>query len=85
MGKTIYSGAHLSVVGVLLAARKQSGLTQTELGARLGRDQTFISNIETRQRQVSLLEFIAIARALGRDPTRLFKEIEQEVPDHLEI
>jgi transcriptional regulator with XRE-family HTH domain len=48
--------------------RVEADLTQRQLAERLGWDQSVISEIETGQRRVSVVEFIAIAEALGFDP-----------------
>lgn len=85
MPKSIFDGAHFCVVEALISARKRSGLTQAEVAAKIGRDQTVISTIERSQRRVDILEFIALARAMNEDPVALFAEIVATVPDHFEI
>lgn len=85
MGKTIYTGPHGVLTDALLLARKRSGLTQAELGARVGRDQTFISIIENRQRQVTVLEFVVLVRAMGLDAAEVFTQISEKIPDDLKI
>ena len=62
---------------VLAETRKEAGVTQEELAARLGRPQTFVSKIERGVRGVDLLEFLEILRALGADPNTVIKRIEQ--------
>ena len=56
----------------LLAARERRALSQTLLGARTGISQTTIANIEGGVSQVTLFNFLAIARELGVEPTELF-------------
>ena len=56
----------------LLAARERRGLSQTLLGARAGISQTTIANIEGGVSQVTLFNFLAIARELGVEPAELF-------------
>jgi len=85
MSKTVFTGAHKHLVRVLKDARKKSGLKQEELAERLGRERTMISLIETGQRRVDVLEFYAIAKALGLDPTELFDELSDKLPDRIEI
>ena len=72
MPKTLFTGGHAALVDILAEARKKSGLTQTELAVKLGKDQSYVSLIERSQRRVDVIEFIAIARALGADPAALF-------------
>ncbi len=85
MAKSIFDGAHLCVVEALINARKRSGLTQAEVAAKIGRDQTVISTIERSQRRIDILEFIALARAMNEDPVALFAEIAAAVPDEFDI
>jgi transcriptional regulator with XRE-family HTH domain len=75
MPKTIFGGEHAKLVGALVEARKRAGLTQEELAARIGRDQTFVSLIERGQRRVDVIEFISIAKAMGNDPATLFRDV----------
>ena len=85
MSKTVFTGAHKHLVRVLKDARKKSGLKQEELAERLGRERTMISLIETGQRRVDVLEFYAIAKALGLNPAELFDELSDKLPDRIEI
>ena len=64
-----------TVGACLAAARRRANLTQIEAAERLGRTQTFISEIERGLRRVDVLEIILIARALGLNPLKLFAEI----------
>lgn len=85
MSKSIFDGAHAQLIEILMAARRRSGLTQAEVAAKVSKDQTFISLIERSQRRVDVLEFIALARAMGEDPQRLFAEVVATVPTSLKI
>ncbi len=85
MPKTVFSHDHAHLVDVLVEARRNAGLTQVELARRLGKDQSFISIIEGRQRRVDVIEFCAISRALGVDPLILFAKIVKFLPDDLKI
>jgi transcriptional regulator with XRE-family HTH domain len=75
MPKTIFGGEHRHLVAVLVEARQASGLTQAELAARVGKDQSFVSIIERGQRRVDVLEFVALARAMNADPAQLFEGV----------
>lgn len=75
MPKTIFGGEHRHLVAVLVEARRASGLTQAELAAKVGKDQSFVSIIERGQRRVDLLEFVDLARAMKVEPTRLFADV----------
>ena len=85
MSKTVFQGEHRHLVDVLIGARKAAGLTQTELAHRVGKDQTFISLIERSQRRVDVLEFYALAKAMGADPVSLFNDVAERLPERLSI
>ena len=80
MPKTIFGGEHRHLVSVLTEASQKSGLTQAELAAQLEKDQSFVSIIERGQRRVDVLEFVALAKAMGEDPTRLFTSVVKRLP-----
>jgi transcriptional regulator with XRE-family HTH domain len=80
MPKTVFTGAHQHIVDVLVEARRQSGLTQAQLAAKVGKDQTFVSLIERSQRRVDVLEFVALAKAMGQRPEELFADVVERLP-----
>lgn len=85
MPKSVYSEAYTTMVGVLVQCRQQNGVTQVELAERLKKPQSFISKIEQRQRRVDVIEFCAIARALGVDPSILFGDLMRALPGEIVI
>ena len=85
MSKTIFEGAHSTLVEMMIGARKNAGLTQTELAERVGKDQSFISLIERSQRRIDILEFIALTRAVGSSPEKMFSDLLKQIPNKLEI
>lgn len=85
MPKTIFGGEHRHLVSVLVEARQASGLTQAELAARVGKDQSFVSIIERGQRRVDVLEFAALARAMEADPLQLFADVMTRVRKKITI
>lgn len=85
MPKSQFSVAYKTFIDVLTAARKEAGLTQVELAQRIGRRQTHISIIETGVRRVDLVEFCALAKAMGHDPVVLFERVYRALPEDLDI
>lgn len=85
MPKSVFSGEHVHVVQVLIEARRVAGLTQAELARRIGKDQTFISLIERSQRQVDVLEFYALARAMDADPVELYRRLIALLPERVSV
>ena len=85
MPKSVFTGAHRHLVDALVEARRKSGLTQAQLAAKVGKDQTYVSIIERSQRRVDVLEFYALATAMGADPVKLFADVARRLPKSLEI
>lgn len=85
MPRSVYSEAQDALVEILVSARKNAGLKQAELADRIGKDQSYISNIERGQRRVDTIEFYALARALQVDPTGMFKALVDRLPPDVEI
>ena len=81
MGKTIYTGAQSVVARCLIEARWEAGLTQVQVAALIDRPQSVISMIETGQRQVTVLEFVALMRAMGRDAAEVFAKVAENIPE----
>lgn len=64
------------LIELLVAARKDAGITQTELGKRIGQRQTFVSKFEQGERRLDMAEFITVSRAIGADPHHIMRVAE---------
>ena len=60
---------------MLLERRQRAKLTQRQLAAKLGWDQTTISKIESGGKRVSVVELIELAKALDFDPAAAVKRV----------
>ena len=60
---------------LMIKARKQAGLTQSELAQRLRRPQSFVAKYESGERRLDVVEFVAIANAIGVDPLKLLRSL----------
>ena len=85
MGRWVSSPSYMAAVEVLRRARKEAGLTQRALADRIGRPYTVIANIERGERQIDVVEFIAIARALGIGEAELMARVGAAVGASLEL
>jgi transcriptional regulator with XRE-family HTH domain len=56
----------------LRTLREEAGLTQRELGKRLGKPQSWVYNCETANRRVDVTEFTGWATACDLDPRVAF-------------
>lgn len=80
MGKTIHSSANERFLALLVAQRKKAGLTQHALALRLSRPQSFVSKYEKGERRLDVIEFLAVADAIGFDPAALIRRIRRQAP-----
>lgn len=85
MPRSVFTDAYASFLSVLIAARKRAGVSQIDLAARIGKTQSFVSSFERGVRRLDVIEFCAIARALGRDPIDLFREVAERLPAKIEM
>src|SRR6266403_1448197 len=74
IGKSVHSSDQAAFCKLMIGARKAAGLTQHALALRLKKPQSFVAKYEGGERRIDVVEFIAIARALGADPLKLFRE-----------
>ena len=80
--KSLHSDEYEAFLQVLIAARKDAGITQQDLADTLGKPQSFVSKYERRERRLDVVEFITIARAIGLDPSETIREIESRIASH---
>ena len=85
MSRSVFTGAYDSVVATLVKARRAAELTQAELAGRLSKPQSFISKIERAERRIDVLEFCALARAIGVKPSDLIDAIDRNLPPEISI
>ncbi|KPM12348.1 helix-turn-helix domain-containing protein [Citromicrobium sp. WPS32] len=75
MAQTIFTEEHRRFIARLREARRAAKLTQEELSAKLGKHQSYISNIERGQRRLDVVEFASIAKCLDHDPAKLYDRL----------
>ena len=75
MSGTLRSAKHKALLRFLVEKRKKAGLRQVDVGKRLGRYQSYITNIETGQRRIDVVELVELADAIGFDPREAIKRI----------
>lgn len=85
MPKSVFTDAYRELLALLIETRKSAGVTQVELAQRLGRPQPFVSYLERGERRIDVIEFCAIAKALGAEPNMLFASLLRKLPEKIEI
>ena len=77
MAKTIHRAEYRQLVDLLRERREALGLSQAEVAKQLGWKQQKVSFIETAARRMDVLEYIALARALGLSPITALRQVEK--------
>ena len=81
----VVSPDYRSAIEAVKAARIAAGITQRELARRLGKPPSFINKIEILERRLDLLEFVAIAQAIGIEAPILMAQVLRALPDRVEL
>ena len=66
---------HDRIAATLRAARVRSGLSQRQLAAKIGTNQTRIALTETGDQNVRLVEFVEWCGATGIDPVEALRSV----------
>ena len=85
MSTSLFTKANELLVEAIVEARRSKGVRQVDLAQRLGKNQSYISNIERGQRRLDIVEFYALASALDCDPVELFRIATLHFPTDIEI
>lgn len=85
MPRSVFTEGYKAFLDVLVEARRTSRVTQVELAQRLGKTQPWVSSYENGIRRLDVIEFVAVARAIGAKPEKLFDKVLNELPRKLEI
>jgi transcriptional regulator with XRE-family HTH domain len=62
----IWSPEYRFMVARLRQAREEAGLSQREVGRRLGRPQSFVSKVESGERRIDPVELARFAALYGK-------------------
>jgi ribosome-binding protein aMBF1 (putative translation factor) len=80
--KTIATKRHKCLAKWLRAEREAKGLKQEDVAKRLRRSQAWIVRVETGQRPLHVVEFLAIAKAIGFDAIKMLRKLRDEVREN---
>jgi transcriptional regulator with XRE-family HTH domain len=77
MTKAIYRREHMIFLQVLKRMRVESGMTQAQCSAALGRPQSFMSDVERGVRRLDMVQLRDLCQVLGSDLISFSKSFEQ--------
>lgn len=84
MTKAIYRREHVIFLQVLKRMRVESGMTQAQCSAALGRPQSFMSDVERGVRRLDMVQLRDLCHVLGGDLISFTKSFEQALsPDNV--
>ena len=79
MEKSLFTPAQEKLQSLLRQVRLGAGLRQSDLAAKLGQPQSFVSKYESGERRLDLLELRRICQAVGMSLTEFVARFEKDV------
>ena len=73
MPRSLHTPEYGRFRSLLVEARKKAGVSQADLAKALAKPQSFVSKFERGERRLDIVEFKAVADALGLDPIKLLR------------
>ena len=75
MPRGLQPNPHTKLRQLLAKARDDANLKQAQVAALLNRPQSFVSKYENGERQLDVIEFIDVCKALGVSPSALIEQL----------
>ncbi len=75
MAKSLHTPEHERFRALLVKAREDSCLTQSQVSAKLNRPQSFVSKVESGERRLDVVEFVQLCGVLGADPVSIVAQL----------
>lgn len=79
MAKSLHTPEYEYFRLLLVKARENSGLTQSEISARLSRHQSFVAKYEGGERRLDVVEFVAVCKALDIEPEGIIAKLRERL------
>jgi transcriptional regulator with XRE-family HTH domain len=79
MVRSVFTPEYKGLVKLLIQARAEAGITQSELARSLGQPQSFVSKYEHCERRLDVAELLSISRALNVRASELIHQIEEGI------
>ena len=75
MPRSLHSLPYRKLRTILSEARREASLTQTQVAQKLKRPQSFVSKYESGERQLDVIEFVGVCKALGVHPAYVLEQL----------
>ncbi len=75
MPRSLRSPRQRRLLKELIAARKNKGLTQSQVAEVLGRPQSFVAKYEGGERRLDVIEFLDVTEVLEIDPCEILAQV----------
>lgn len=79
-GRPVDDPVYVRLTDLMIAARKDAGVRQIDLAARLDQPQSYVSKVENRERRIDVAEYIAWMQAIGVDPVMTLADVLAAAP-----
>ena len=77
--RTRFSPEYEILLNSLIQARHDAGVTQKEIGEKIGKDQSHVSKCEHREREITIIDLWKWCEALGLSVGDFMKEFEKDI------
>jgi transcriptional regulator with XRE-family HTH domain len=75
MPKTVTSPLQKKLAATLVKLRREAGMRQIDLAAKLGVYQSWVTHMESGQRRIDVIELIELGRILDFDPADVVRKL----------
>ena len=75
MTRDLNSPRYRALRELIRSARKERGMSQVQVAKVMGRPQSYIADFERRERRIDVVEYLALAEAIGFDPAAVLAEV----------
>jgi transcriptional regulator with XRE-family HTH domain len=81
----VVSPAYRAGIDAIKLLRLERGLSLRDVAAALDKPHSWVQKIETFERRLDFLEFVALARALGIEPEELLNRVMSALPGQFKV
>jgi transcriptional regulator with XRE-family HTH domain len=74
LSNSLHDPRYKRVIDLFIEVRKDAGLTQRDVAARLKTTPSYVGKLESRQRRVDIIELVDILDAIGVKPSKFITD-----------